>query len=98
MQTQEEKAIARHANYLEIACRAAQDASALAAAILESFNQGDLRKDRKDANAILDAYGHLMASASALLIKGADFDPSRIDVARGKHARQWLEQMGVDWR
>lgn len=99
MSTQEEIAIARNANYFEIACRAAQDASALAAAILESLNQGDLRKDHKDANAIMEAHGHLLASVSALLIKGDDFDDlDRIDKAREKHARQWLKQLGVDWR
>lgn len=99
MQTQEEKEIARNASYVGIACRAAQDASALAAAILESLNRGDLRKDRKDANAILDACGNLMASINALLIKGVDFDDlKRIDAAREKHARLWLKQMGVDWR
>ena len=99
MQTQEEKEIARNASYVGIACRAAQDASALAAAILESLNPGDLKKDHKDANAILDACGHLMASINALLIKGDDFDDlKRIDAAREKHARRWLGQMGVDWR
>lgn len=99
MQTQEEKEIARNASYVRIACRAAQDASALAAAILESTNPGDLKKDHKDANAILDACGHLMASINALLIKGDDFDDlKRIGAAREKHARQWLGRMGVDWR
>lgn len=97
-QTQEEFALTRHTNYLMAATRAAQDAAALATAVLESLNQGSLHKDYEDACAITDVYGRLMASTSVLLAKSADFDPKRIEVAREKHARQWLKRLGVDWR
>ena len=99
MTTKEEKEIARNASYVGIVCRAAQDASALAAAILEYLNLGDMRKAHVDANAILIACGRLMVSVNALLIKGFGFDDlNLINVARENHARLWLKQMGVDWR
>ena len=97
-QTQEEFALVQHTNYLMAATRTAQDAAALAATVLESLNQGDLRKDHKDDCAIVAAYGRLIASASVLLAKGVDYDPKRLAMAREKHARQWLKQLGVDWK
>lgn len=97
-QTPEEFALGYHTNYLTAAIIAAQDAAALATAVLESTNPGDRRKDLKDADAITDAIGNLIASTSVLLAKGFDFDLKRIGAAREKHARQWLKQLGVDWR